>query len=190
MQENENISEQQLLRLIHNGDTRAMKSLYLRHIGYLKAVCSRYVTTDDDVMDILHDCFIKIITSIDRFSYRGEGSLRRWMARIAANEAIDFLRRSERFITSVDEDIAMAAEDDEPPDAGDISPGELHEMIRQLPAGYRTVLNLYAMEGQSHKEIAALLGIKETTSASQLHRARRILAQKIKEYKSSKHHSL
>jgi len=186
MQEHENISERELLRLIRQGDTRAMKGLYLRHIGYLKAVCSRYVAANDDVMDILHDSFVKILTSVGSFTPRGEGSLRSWMTRIVANESINFLRRNGRMGTALDESSAMAVESGEPPDADDIPPDRLHEMIRQLPAGYRTVLNLYVFEGLSHKEIARLLGIKESSSASQFHRAKSILAKKIKEYKSSK----
>lgn len=187
MQEQGNISEQELLELIKQGDTRAMKGLYLRHIGYLKAVCSRYVTSNDDIMDILHDSFVKIIMSVDKFRPRGEGSLRSWMARIVANESIDFLRRSERLGIAVDEEKAIYLENEEPPETDDIPPDCLHEMIRQLPAGYRTVLNLYVFEGRSHKEIAGLLGIKESSSASQFHRAKGILARKIKEYKSSRH---
>lgn len=187
MQEHGEISGQDLPRLIRQGDTHAMKVLYLRHIGYLKAVCSRYVTTDDDVMDILHDSFIKIITSIGRFTPRGEGSLRSWMARIVANESIDFLRNNARLLIVDDESSAMSMESEEPPETDDIPPDRLHEMIRQLPEGYRTVLNLYVFEGMSHKEIAAMLGIKESSSASQFHRAKSILARKIKEYQSSRH---
>lgn len=181
-----NTDEQELLRLIKRGDTNAMRVLYLRHIGYLKGVCSRYITTDDDIKDILHDSFVKIITSVGCFKPRGEGSLRSWMARIVANESINFLRRNKRFSIVVDEENAMAMEDEEQPDTDDIPPERLHEMIRQLPEGYRTVLNLYALEGHSHREIATMLGIKESSSASQLHRARGILARKIKEYKSKK----
>ncbi len=187
MQEYEDISGQDLLRLIKQGDTRAMKVLYLRHIGYLKVVCSRYVATDDDVMDILHDSFIKIITSVGRFTPHGDGSLRSWMARIVANESIDFLRRNARLFIVDDDNSALSVESDEPPETDDIPPDKLHEMIRQLPEGYRTVLNLYVFEELSHKEIASILGIKESSSASQFHRAKNILARKIKEYQSSRH---
>ena len=186
MQKYRDMNEQQLLGLIKQGDTHATRELYTRHIGYLKAVCSRYVTGNDDVMDILHDGFVKIITSIDGFTFRGEGSLRSWMARIIANECVDFLRRANRLGFAVDEDRALSVEDEAPPDADDVPPAVLHDMIRQLPEGYRTVLNLYVFEERSHKEIAVLLGIKESSSASQFHRAKNILAKKIKEYKSSK----
>lgn len=186
MQISANMTEQELLSLIKKGDTRATKELYTRHIGYLKAVCSRYVTGNDDVLDILHDGFVKIITSIGSFTYRGEGSLRSWMARIMANESVNFLRRNNRLGFAVSEDCAMYVEDEAPPDADDVPPAVLHDMIRSLPEGYRTVLNLYVFEERSHKDIAALLGIKESSSASQFHRAKNILAKKIKEYKSSK----
>ena len=172
MTDNQIRNEEQIIRLVQSGDTTAMRSLYNLHIRYLTAVCARYLARDEDVKDALQEAFLKIFTSIGRFKYRGEGSLRAWMTRIVINEALKLLRREQR-IDTVDlrrEEIPAEA---------------LHEMIRTLPAGYRTIFNLYVMEQKSHKEIAALLGISESTSASQLHRAKALLAEKIKHYRTA-----
>lgn len=156
-----------------------MKILYDRHIGYMTAVCSRYVTDPDDVKDILQETFMKIFSSMDGFVWRGPGSLRAWMSRILVNDCLKFLKKNGRFDT-----VPLESSDfsDIEPDVGRIPPDEIQKMIRKLPVGYRTVFNLYVFEEKSHKEISELLGIKESSSASQLHRAKAMLAGWIKEY--------
>lgn len=177
-------NEEQIIRLVQRGDTTAMKSLYNLHVRYLTAVCARYIARDEDVKDVLQESFLKIFSSIDRFEYRGEGSLRAWMTRIVINEALKLLRREQRLDT-----VGLRQEHtdtaDEEPATKQIPAEALHEMIRSLPDGYRTVFNLYVMEQRSHKQIAALLGISESTSASQLHRAKALLAEKIKHYRTT-----
>lgn len=156
-----------------------MRILYDRHVGYMTAVCSRYIIDNDDVKDILQESFMKIFSSMDKFVWRGPGSLRAWMSRIVVNDCLKFLRKNGRFDT-----VALEASDysDEEPEIGRIPPAEIQRMIRMLPVGYRTVFNLYVFEEKSHKEIAELLGIKEDSSASQFHRAKTMLAGWIKEY--------
>ena len=175
-------SEQELIRLIRQGDGLAMKTLYCRTVEYLTAVCSRYVIDEDDVRDVLQDSFIKIFTAADKFEYRGEGSLKAWMARIVVNESLKFLKRREKFEAIQYEDDLQDGADEEEPDTKNIPAAVIQEMIRQLPTGYRAVFNLYVIEGKSHREIASLLKIKESTSASQLHRAKDMLAKRIHEY--------
>lgn len=159
-----------------------MADLYHRHIGYLAAVCSRYISSDEDVRDILQTSFMKIISSLDKFEWRGPGSLRAWMTRITVNESLKFLRENEKtrkmFEGYVHEDEVV-----EEPDTDNLSADVIQGMIRELPDGYRTVFNLYVFEEKSHKEIAAMLGITESTSASQFHRAKALLASKIREYR-------
>ena len=92
-------NEEQIIRLVQSGDTTAMRSLYNLHIRYLTAVCARYLARDEDVKDALQEAFLKIFTSIGRFKYRGEGSLRAWMTRIVINEALKLLRREQRIDT-------------------------------------------------------------------------------------------
>jgi len=173
--------EQELADLVKTGDVSAKKHLYCRYAGYLTGVCSRYVIGAEDVRDILQESFLKIFSSIGSFEYRGLGSLKAWMTRIVVNEALGFLKSACRF-DSVPIGVESEQLADEEPDLEDIPLSELHDMIRSLPVGYRTIFNLYVFEEKTHKEIAAALNIKETTSASQFHRAKKLLANKIKKY--------
>lgn len=176
----QHVAEADLIRLVKEGKHSAMRELYDRHIRYLTAVAARYVG-DDALRDVLQESFIKIYTAIGRFEYRGAGSLRAWLARIVVNTALDSLNDEIKFSTQpLHENIPQ--EEEEPP-TDDVEIEVIHSLIRSLPTGYRTIFNLYVFEEQSHREIASRLGITESTSASQLHRAKAILAQKIKEYK-------
>jgi len=168
-----------------NGDRNAVRQIYDRYSKYLAAVCSRYLSDQSDQKDVLQDGFVKIFSSLDKFDYRGEGSLKAWMRTVIVNECLKTLRRKRRSVPIVFEDVVPDVEEDDndPPDVEDVPAEAILEMIKGLPDGYRTVLNLYALEGKSHKEIASLLGITENTSASQLHRARSILARKLRDYK-------
>ena len=183
--------EQKLIEYSVRGDTEARRALYCRYVRYLSAVCSRYISSDEDVKDVLQEAFIRIFRSLSGFEWRGEGSLKSWMARIAVNTCLKFLRDGRKldiFIrTPRLPDIPDDGDDGD--DGGDetisienVPPEVIHSMIRTLPDGYRTVFNLFVIEGRSHREIAGMLGISESTSASQFHRAKKILAKKIGEY--------
>lgn len=179
------MTEQLILERIHDGDKTAMKALYDKFVGSLTAVCSRYLADSDDVKDVLQEVFIKVFTQIKSFRFRGEGSLKAWVTRIAINMSINYLKAEGR-IGMVHDDLVsarLAAEEEDEPDADGVPPDELHKMIMSLPDGYRTVLNLYVFENKSHKEIATILNIKATSSASQLYHAKAMMARKIKEYK-------
>ena len=175
-------SEEQLLAKLREGDAAATAQLYRLHVRYLTAVCSRYVVNDEDVKDVLQESFIKIFSSIHRFQPKGTGSLRSWMSRIVANEAIDLLKAKSRlsFSELTEDSTGMP---DEEPEVEEVPAGQLQRFVQELPEGYRVVFNLYVMEGKSHREIAAMLGIKEGTSASQLHKAKCALAEKVKKYR-------
>lgn len=176
--------EERWLRKALDGDNTATEWIYRRHVRYLSALCSRYITEDEDIKDVLQESFIKIFTSLDRFKYRGEGSLKAWMAKITLNETLKFVRNNSRLpIDSID-DKDMNIADGDSMETEDIPTDVLHQFIRELPDGYRTVFNLYVIDDKSHKEIAQLLGIKENTSASQLHKAKSMLAQMIKHYRT------
>ena len=162
-----------------------MKALYDRYAGFLTAVCSRYIENKEDVKDLMQDRFIRIFSSIGSFEYRGEGSLKAWMSRIVINNTLKYIRDNiQKGMISIDEDIPDVP-DEEIPEISEIPPSVIQEMIRRLPEGYRTVFNLFVFEGKSHKEIAMLLGIKENSSASQLHRAKALLAGWIREYRQN-----
>ena len=156
-----------------------MKMLYDRYVGYLTAVCARYIPDDNEVKDILQEAFIKIFQSMEKFSWRGEGSLKAWMGRIVVNDSLKVLRRKK--LLPLSETLPEPIDEEEPAFA-DVPLDVIQGMIRQLPDGYRTVFNLYVFEDKSHREIASLLGIKENSSASQLHHAKAMLARWIKDY--------
>lgn len=176
--------EERWLRKALDGDNTATEWIYRKHVRYLSALCSRYITEDEDIKDVLQESFIKIFTSLDSFKYRGEGALKAWMAKITLNETLKFVRNNSRLpIDSIDAKDTNIADGDSM-ETEDIPTDVLHQFIRELPDGYRTVFNLYVIDDKSHKEIAQLLGIKENTSASQLHKAKSMLAQKIKHYRT------
>lgn len=180
---NKTNSEERLLREVQKGDTSAAESLYRQHVRYLSALCSRYLINDEDIKDVLQEAFLKIYASIGQFEYRGKGSLRGWMARITLNETLKFLRENSR-LSFIEMDERLLDVPDSDLDTGDIPTDVLFGFVRELPEGYRTVFNLYVIDDKSHKEIAALLGIKENTSASQLFKAKAMLARKIKQYRT------
>ncbi len=175
--------EARLISLIRKGDAKAPEEIYRTYAGYLTGVCTRYLSDPMDVKDTLHDSFLKIIPALSSFEYRGPGSLRAWLTRIVVYESLKSLRQAYRFETLDDTVEEIADPIDEPPLHG-VPPDALHAMIRNLPVGYRTVLNLYVFEQKSHREIARLLHIKEASSASQYHRAKAILARSIRQYQS------
>ena len=184
-------SEEDIAKGIRKGDNRAMRHFYAQYGGLLAAACSRYVNNDDDVKDLMQDAMVNIIQNIDNFTYKGKGSLRAWATRIVVNQALNFVKSQKRFHdTFADKDLGnLSLADNEEPDISDVPAEVIHRLISQLPDGYRTVFNLFAIEGKSHKEIAALLGIKADTSASQFFRAKNILAKQIENYKRNKNHN-
>ena len=176
-------SDEDIVRLAARGNNAAMKALYNRYVEYMSAVCARYIGDEDDRKDVLQECFIKIFTSLDKFEYRGEGSLKAWMIRIVVNESLRFLKKNaaNNFI-EYDNNLPDIADE---PEVEDIPDDVINEMILSLPPGYRIVFNLYVFGKMSHKEIAEKLNIGESSSASQLSRAKALLTKKIKEYKEA-----
>lgn len=174
-----------LVERIRQKDQRAMSQLYQMYIRELSSVCYRYVPSEDDAKDVLQNSFVKIFTSLPTIEYRSDEALRGWMKRVVASEALLFLRRQKKLhFESVMAHMTLL--DDDEPQSEQISPDMLHQLISELPDGYRTVLNLYVFEGYSHKQIAELLGITESTSASQLYYAKQVLARRIREIINSK----
>lgn len=176
-------SESELLDLAARRDHAAMKAIYDRYVEYLAAACVRYVGDENDRKDVLQEAFIKIFTSLDKFEFRGEGSFKAWMVRITVNEALRFLKRSmSNSFIEYDDKLPDVADEPEPEVDG-IPDDVINDLILSLPPGYRMVFNLYVFERKSHKEIAKLLGIGESSSASQFSRAKALLSKRIKEYK-------
>ena len=173
-------TELQLLEAIRSGEREALRRLYDRYSGYAMAIVLRYLPEGDEVRDVLQDSFVRILTSIGQFNYHGEGSLKSWVSRIVSNRSVDYLREHQRF--RVVSGIPDEPDEEEEPDVGGVPPDVLTKMIGRLPVNYRMVLNLYVFEQRSHREIAQLLDIKESTSSSLFFRAKKMLARMIKDY--------
>lgn len=177
------MEEQELAEQCRLGNNRARKELYELYAGRMLSICLRYAGDKDTAQDLLHDGFLKIFGSFDKFTWRGDGSLRAWMERVVVNVALQYLRRND--VMSQTMALDDAPESYEEPDASvveAIPQTVLMQFIEELPAGYRTVFNLYTFEDKSHKEIAQLLNINEKSSASQLFRAKSVLAKRVKEW--------
>jgi RNA polymerase sigma-70 factor (ECF subfamily) len=176
--------EQRLVKRLQEGDKTAAREFYTRYGGSLAGVCVRYISDEEDVKDMIQNALVHIFSHITEFKYRGNGSLEAWVVRIAVNESLKFLRtKVQHELLQPDYDVIDDSEDDPP--VRDIPPDILRKMLNRLPTGYRTVLNLYVFEGKSHQEIARLLGIKKDSSASQLLRAKSMLAQMIRKYNNN-----
>lgn len=174
--------ERQFVNSIKSGDATAFEQLYRLNIGYLSAICSRYITDEEAVKDILQGAMLKVYSSIGSFKYKGEGSLRAWMGKIVLNDSLKYLKSKGRILfEDIDDNFQQTTEDSED-NIEEIPANVLFDMIRALPDGYRTVFNLFVIEGKSYKEIAKSLKIKEGTVASQIYKAKALLSNKIKEY--------
>jgi RNA polymerase sigma-70 factor (ECF subfamily) len=168
--------------------SKAIEELYDRFAPSLLSLCFRYTGNMLDAQDILHDGFLKIIKSLPDFQPRPDGSLFAWMKRIMTNTALNFLRdhakdRSLLNIEIAESKLNLMEEDILEWDLAHlpVSQDQIMQMIGELPLGYRTVFNLYVFEEYSHKEIAEKLNCKESTSKSQLFKARALLRAKIYE---------
>ena len=144
------------------------------------AVCLRYMGDRDAAADILQDGFVTLFTKLD--SYTGEGSFEGWARKIFVNTALMSLRKKDVLKQSEDVQAARDLSERAPTPLENIGLQELLKLVADLPPGFRTVFNMYVIEGYSHKEIAESLGISEVTSRSQLQRARMLLQAKIKEH--------
>lgn len=175
------LTEFSLIALCKQGDRAAQKSLYDSLAPKMLAVCLRYMGEREAALDTLQEGFMTLFSKLD--SYSGEGSFEGWARRVFVNTALMSLRKND--VLKQSEDIGNAwdisSEDTTP--IQDISYKELIRMIGELPTGFRTVFNMYVIEGYSHKEIGEALGISEVTSRSQLQRARTILQGKIRNRK-------
>ena len=174
--------EQDIAQLVAKGDRKATRALYGDTICRMTSVCSRYVTDPDAVNDVLQDSYMSIFTTINKFQYKGEGSLLAWMTRIVVHKSVDWVKREmRRGAVELPGDIPEVIDDDTADDC-DLSADTIHSIIRQMPAGYRAVFNMYVLDGMSHKQIAAELGIAENSSASQLARAKAWLKNEVKQH--------
>ncbi|MBQ0077683.1 MAG: sigma-70 family RNA polymerase sigma factor [Bacteroidales bacterium] len=161
-----------------SGSTRAQKAIYDELSPKMYAVCLRYMGDREAAQDILQDAFVTLFSKLD--TYSGEGSFEGWARKIFVNTALMSLRKHDNLRDAEDVSEAFSISSGEPDAVQKIGYKELIRLIGELPPGFRTVFNLYVLEGYSHKDIADALGISEVTSRSQLQRARVMLQGKIK----------
>jgi RNA polymerase sigma factor (sigma-70 family) len=167
------MTEELILQGCRKNDAAAQQVLYQKYSPKMLSVCYRYAKSREDAEDMLQDGFVKVFTQIDRYEHRG--SLEGWILRIIVHTCINHLKKNKKFNDVVDLAYAgnLIIHEDSIP--GIVQAKQIVECIRSLPIGYRTVLNLYAIEGYSHKEIGAMLDIEESTSRSQYTRAKNML---------------
>ena len=167
------MTEQALITGCVRQEVSSQRALYDQYSPKMLAACCRYALNREDAEDMLQEGFIKVFSQISKFEKRG--SLEGWILRIMVHTCINHLKKNKKFNDNVDLAYAgnLVVREDYIPSI--IQAKQIVETIRTLPIGYRTVLNLYAIEGYSHKEIGQLLDIEESTSRSQYTRAKSML---------------
>lgn len=155
----------------------AQKNIFEHYGSFLYRVAYRYVRDRMTAEDLVVDSFLKIFEGAANFRFDNLRSFEAWMKRIVINESLMLLRKQANFNLMPESEAIEVPVDDNILDS--ISSDEIHQLIAELPDGYRTVFNLFAIEGYSHKEIAEQLNINEGTSKSQLNHARKLLQKKI-----------
>lgn len=172
------ILEQQLLEGCRKGDRAAQKRLFDELAGRMLSVCLRYVGDREVARDLVQEGFVTLFDKLD--SYSGKGSFEGWARKIFVNNALMYLRKNDALKETNDIDDARGLYSADPTPADNLGYQDIMALIAVMPPGFRTVFNMAAIEGYSHKEIAKELGISENTSRSQYKRAREWLQERIK----------
>ncbi len=176
---NHTILESDLIDGCIRGDRRMQEELYRRFAPRMYAVCLRYASNTEEAEDILQEGFIKIYKKLD--SFRREGSFEGWIRRVFVNTAIEHFRRK-KYLQPVTEKEEATLEGNYLSVLDELAERDIMNLVQQLSPGYRTVFNMYVIEGYTHKEIGDMLGISEGTSKSQLSRAKVILQELVKQF--------
>lgn len=173
------MNDGRLVKECLKNNSAAQRLLYDRFAASMLAVCYRYTKSVADAEDVLQEGFVKAFKNLHQ--YKAEGELGGWIRRIMVTTAINYLKKNSRYNTELvfGEEHLHAVSTHHP--QLNLEAKELADLIRQLPSGYQTVFNLYAVEGYNHVEIGKLLGIQESTSRSQYARARALLIQWIEQ---------
>jgi RNA polymerase sigma-70 factor (ECF subfamily) len=167
------MADDQLVQGCKQQNPAAQRELYNRYSGKMLSVCYRYAQDRSDAEDMLQEAFIKVFTQIHTF--RSDGAFEGWMRRIVVHTCINQLKKNKKFAYHLDVETAHHLHHREETVASLMQARQVVECIRALPVGYRTVLNLFAIEGYTHREIGEMLDIEESTSRSQYTRAKGIL---------------
>lgn len=173
------MSDEELIKRCLRQDSAAQKALYDRFASQMMALCLRYAGNPMEAQDMLQEGFIKVFEKLGQ--YRGAGPFGGWIRRVMVNESLIYIRKMKKhqFAEEIDDD-----RDDGVLEANvfdQLATQDILQLIAKLPEGYRTVFNLFAVEGFSHKEIAEMLEITESTSKTQFHKAKRQLRKQLEE---------
>ena len=169
------MTEEALLQACLKNQPAAQQELYSKYSPKMLAVCYRFARNREDAEDMLQEGFIRVFTQIHQF--QNKGSFEGWIRRIIVHTCINHLKKHKKFNDSVDISQAHTLQVREDSVPSIIQAKQVIECIRMLPIGYRTVLNLFAIDGYNHREIATMLDIEESTSRSQYTRAKAMLEQ-------------
>lgn len=163
------VSEEEIIKGCIKEERLAQKHLYERFYGRMMGVCMRYASHKEQAREMVNIGFLKVYQTIETFGKKG-GNLEAWIYRIMVNTAIDYLRAELRHQHSeIEKTVYIEASNDV---LADLAAEQIMEMVNKLTPAYRTVFNLYVVEGYNHKEIGEMLGISEGTSKSNLAKAR------------------
>ncbi len=183
------------IKKLQDCDKKAFEVLYKEYAGLIKAIAYRYVKSWEQAEDILQETFVTIYRKIHQYS--GKGSFEGWLKRIAINNALQFLKEKQKQyfddinglqVAEVDDNTEVNEKDMESLiKSVEFSQEEILNVVASLPTGFRIVFSMYVLENYKHKEIAELLGISESTSKTQLLRARKLLQKKLYEIAKIKH---
>ncbi len=174
---NEKHDDISLIKACSNGDHNAFNKIYNKYAGLMYSICLRYMNSHNDAQDALQEGFIKVFNKISSYSF--SGSFEGWMKKIFIHTSIELIRKKKyhQDINNInDSELTKTAKIN----IGDLDAKKLIDVIQELPQGYRTVFNMYVIDGYSHKEISNTLSISESTSKTQLFKARKQLQIKLK----------
>jgi RNA polymerase sigma-70 factor (ECF subfamily) len=177
------LSDAELVAACRQGSAAAQEQLYHRFAPKMLGLCLRYVRHQFDAEDALARGFVKVFRCLGQ--YEGKGSLEGWVRCIMVREALNCLRRRESLTLSIEDCYTGHLATDLPSAEVELQAADLLRLVQELPAGYRAVFNLCALEGYTHPEVAELLGISEGTSKSQLSKARAVLQRQVAALHSS-----
>ncbi|HAV25209.1 MAG TPA: RNA polymerase [Bacteroidetes bacterium] len=179
MSTSESHDEISLIKACSNGDSKAFRKIYEIHSGTMYSICLRYMNNEDEAKDALQEGFIKVFKNISKFKFTG--SFEGWMKRIFVNSSIELIRKRKMHL-----DVSELNSNELPLTAkietGSMDAEKMMTLVQQLPEGYRTVFNLFIVDGYSHKEISDYLEISESTSKTQLFKARKQLQEWLKDW--------
>jgi len=169
------LSDLELIRRCSAGESRAQETLYKRWFSFAMSVAVRYTADEDVAMEVVNDSFMKVLDKINDFDHTRP--FRSWYGRILINSAIDNYRRNAKHSSHLEISEIEATEEQEPAIEAELTAGDILLLYRKLPEHYRVTFNLFEIEGYTHAEISQKLGITESTSRSNLTRARKMLRQ-------------